>query len=47
MSENILNISTPHKFAVFVDNQLVLINNCDERMAAILNSNPFFEEVSE
>jgi hypothetical protein len=47
MSENVLNVSTPYKFAIFVNNQLVLINNCDERMAAILNSNPIFEEVSE
>jgi hypothetical protein len=45
MTENIINVQTLFKFAIFVNNELVLINNCDEKMAAILNSNPTFEEV--
>jgi hypothetical protein len=51
MSENLENnteITTypvSRKFAVFVNNNLVMINNCDDRTAAILNSNPRFEEI--
>ncbi len=45
MSEEEINIVVSHKFAVFVDGELVSINNCDDRMAAILNSSPRFEEI--
>ena len=45
MSENEVNIVVSRKFAIFVDGQLVSINNCDDRMAAILGSNPRFEEI--
>lgn len=45
MSEEEINVVISHKFAIFVDGQLVSINNCDERMAAIFNSNPRFEEI--
>ena len=45
MSEEEINIVVSHKFAVFVDGELVSINNCDDRMAAILGSNPRFEEI--
>lgn len=47
MEENIVSLLTDYRFAIFVEDELVLINNCDERMAAILNSNPRFEEVVE
>jgi hypothetical protein len=47
MTENVINVQTLFKFAIFVNNELVLINNCDERMAAILSSDPTFEEVTQ
>jgi hypothetical protein len=45
LSEEEINIVVSHKFAIFVDGKLVSINNCDDRMAAILGSNPRFEEI--
>lgn len=45
MAEEEINVVVTRKFAIFVDGQLVSINNCDDRMAAIQNSNPRYEEV--
>jgi hypothetical protein len=45
LAENEINVVVSRKFAIFVDGNLVSINNCDDRMAAILGSNPIFEEV--
>jgi hypothetical protein len=45
MAEHENNVIVSRKFAIFVDNKLVSINNCDDRMAAILSSNPRFEEI--
>ncbi len=45
MEENIISIEATRKFAIFVNGQLVSITNCDNRMAAILGSNPRFEEI--
>jgi hypothetical protein len=43
--ENLVVLQPMYKFAIFVDGQLVGINNCDDRMAAIFSSNPVFQEV--
>jgi hypothetical protein len=45
MEENIISVQVMRKFAIFVDGELVSITNCDDRMAAILNSDPRFEEI--
>lgn len=46
MSDPEIHVAVPRKFAIFVNGELVSINNCDDRMAAILSSNPRFEEVA-
>jgi hypothetical protein len=45
MAEQENNTIVSRKFAIFVNGKLVSINNCDDRMAAILGSTPKFEEI--